>query len=159
MCKWFSATWNVTHILLLRCEFKPFKSSKNKMTSIENNTLHNAILERGTFYYPAWKHYNNPSASVNCDRCRRTNIQACVGFEKYDYCILCVHEVVASRRCEPGPWHPDIMPPRVTPETPVQTITTINSLQPPPMTLTLMAQDMFVTRMADPLFRIQNNHL
>ena len=27
------------------------------------------IVNHGQFYYPAWKHYNNPNTNVCCDRC------------------------------------------------------------------------------------------
>ena len=62
----------------------------------ENNALYTAILQRGTFYCPAGAHYGNPSASVICDRCRRSNIPACIGFERNDLCLPCT-ELLALR--------------------------------------------------------------
>jgi hypothetical protein len=61
---------------------------------LENAALNTAILERGVFYYPAGLRYGNPEAGVNCDR--RTGIPACIGFDRYDYCLPCVNAVVAA---------------------------------------------------------------
>lgn len=52
------------------------------------------ILTRGTFYFPAWKHYGSPETSVKCDRCERTDLLTCVGYERSDLCLPCV-EIVA----------------------------------------------------------------
>ena len=63
---------------------------------VENVALYTAILERGTFYSPAGAHYDNPDAKVICDRCKRSGIPACSGFERNDLCLPCV-ELVALR--------------------------------------------------------------
>ncbi len=63
---------------------------------VENVALYTAILERGTFYFPAGAHYSNPDAKVICDRCKRSGIPACIGFERNDLCLPCA-EVVALR--------------------------------------------------------------
>ncbi len=52
------------------------------------------ILTRGTFYFPAWKHYGNPETVVKCDRCERTELLTCVGYDRMDLCMNCV-EIVA----------------------------------------------------------------
>jgi hypothetical protein len=117
----------------------------------ENNALHTAILERGVFYFPAGAHYGNPAAAVTCDRCRRTNISASIGFDRYDYCLPCVEAIIAI--------------------VPANSITRQESLQMPrhvsptvqpniAPTVTAMRQDMFrpssesyMTLMAQDLFR------
>jgi hypothetical protein len=107
----------------------------------ENTALHIAILERGMFYFPAGSHYGNPAAVVTCDRCRRTNISASVGFERYDYCLSCVEAVIAilpassvTRQVSSHLPRPTVQP----------------SIAPD---LTAMRQDMYVTLMAQDLFR------
>ena len=47
-------------------------------------------LEYGTYYYPAKKHYNYNSPMIYCDNCGKCNLTACIGYEKYDLCLLCV---------------------------------------------------------------------
>ena len=68
----------------------------NTFPEMENTALYTAILERGTFYFPAGAHYGNPDAKVICDRCKRSGIPACIGFERNDLCLPCA-EVVALR--------------------------------------------------------------
>lgn len=86
------------------------------------------IVKNGTYYCPASKHYNNQSLNVVCDRCRKTNLDMCIGLDTYDLCLSCVQDV--SSLCNP---------------------TTIN---PPPVfqgpVLTRMIQDQF---RANPGFR------
>jgi hypothetical protein len=62
------------------------------------------LLDHGTYYYPAWKHYNRKT-SVFCDRCHRQNLRACIGYSNFDLCLLCVDELTRlnfdcpSRHC------------------------------------------------------------
>lgn len=49
------------------------------------------IYNYGTYYNPAWKHYNRSNAIVNCDRCYRSGIPVSVGWKEYDLCMNCVH--------------------------------------------------------------------
>ena len=51
------------------------------------------ILKNGTYYNPASKHYNFNSTNVVCDRCRKTGLDMCIGFESYDLCLQCVQDV------------------------------------------------------------------
>ena len=110
----------------------------------EDASLSRAVLARGVFYYPAGLHYGNPDAAVTCDRCRRTNIVASVGFERYDYCLPCVEAVAHAQPV--GSWRPDgdvrrqeviVQPPRNRTESPY---------------MTLMAQEMFTTAMVQDIF-------
>ena len=106
------------------------------------------VLTRGTFYFPAWKHYGRPEISVKCDRCERTDLLTCVGHESMDLCLPCV-EIVAR-------WLTGAVGsiPRSLGSNPVLTA----MAQPiyRPETLTLMLQPMFrppATRMMDSIFR------
>jgi hypothetical protein len=54
------------------------------------------IIDNGTYYYPAWKHYRR-DAIVNCDRCDAHNISSCVGFGEKDLCLMCVHELTKKQ--------------------------------------------------------------
>ena len=51
------------------------------------------ILKNGTYYFPATKHYNNSATSVMCDRCHKINLNACIGFNIYDLCLLCIQDI------------------------------------------------------------------
>lgn len=53
------------------------------------------IAKNGEYYYPANKHYNS-TGYVTCDRCAKTNICACIGYESYDLCLDCVLVVIKS---------------------------------------------------------------
>lgn len=46
-------------------------------------------FEIGIYYNPANSHYGG-KGQVNCDRCMRTNIPVCIGFEDTDLCVKCV---------------------------------------------------------------------
>lgn len=110
----------------------------------EDDSLNRAILERGVFYYPAGLRYANPDAAVTCDRCRRTRILACIGFERYDYCLPCVDAVARAQSSRTNSLTPPIM----------NNYMTQNSL--PSQYMTLMVQDMFTppaTRMMDVMYR------
>lgn len=50
------------------------------------------ILKNGTYYNPASKHYNGNSTNVVCDRCRKTGLDMCIGYETYDLCLQCIQD-------------------------------------------------------------------
>lgn len=50
------------------------------------------ICTKGKYYYPANEHYNNEGI-VNCDRCRKTNLTDCFGYEDKDLCMQC-HAII-----------------------------------------------------------------
>jgi hypothetical protein len=64
----------------------------------DNAALNAAMLERGRFFFPAGMHYGNPDAAVTCDRCRRTDLKTCIGFERFDYCLPCVEAISLAAR-------------------------------------------------------------
>ncbi len=47
------------------------------------------IYTLGLYYNPATDHYPNADY-VFCDRCKKTRIYKCIGWENYDLCITCV---------------------------------------------------------------------
>ncbi|ARF11260.1 hypothetical protein Klosneuvirus_1_117 [Klosneuvirus KNV1] len=51
------------------------------------------ILKNGTYYYPATKHYGINSTNVICDRCKRTNLDVCIGLDTYDLCLSCIQDI------------------------------------------------------------------
>ena len=50
------------------------------------------VVDNGTYYYPAWKHYGK-LVSVVCDRCGKSNLKACVGLGQLDLCMICIDEL------------------------------------------------------------------
>jgi hypothetical protein len=57
------------------------------------SNLMKTICQKGSYYIPAWKHYNTKDSNVQCDRCKRTNLVACIGWQKYDICLTCADKV------------------------------------------------------------------
>lgn len=51
------------------------------------------VVKHGTYYNPAYMHYNDPLTIVSCDRCNQSNISACIGFGSLDLCLKCVDEL------------------------------------------------------------------
>ena len=50
------------------------------------------IAENGTYYFPAWKHYNRV-ANVICDRCYKNDLKACIGYGEQDLCLQCADQI------------------------------------------------------------------
>lgn len=57
------------------------------------------ICKHGTYYNPANKHYNNNSKVV-CDRCFKNNLDACIGWQSYDLCLLCVNALNGDKEIQ-----------------------------------------------------------
>lgn len=53
--------------------------------STDTESVSQAVLTHGKFYYPAWTHYGTPEITIICDRCHKSNIPACIGWGKYDF--------------------------------------------------------------------------
>lgn len=71
---------------------------RNYPLNCTNNNIivHNKYtmtLNNGIWYYPAWRHYNS-LVCVVCDRCNKSNLPACIGFDNIDLCILCVNDLI-----------------------------------------------------------------
>lgn len=52
------------------------------------------IIKYGTYYFPAWKHYDHTSVDVVCDRCLTHNLKMCIGYSDQDLCLKCVDDVI-----------------------------------------------------------------
>jgi hypothetical protein len=62
----------------------------------KENKLFIEVCKKGTFYFPAWKHYGKPSTTVICDRCGSRDLKACVGLLDKDLCMTCVHKITSQ---------------------------------------------------------------
>ena len=50
------------------------------------------IVRYGVYYFPATTHYARPCVVV-CDRCNKTNLSVCIGYNNLDLCMQCVEKV------------------------------------------------------------------
>jgi hypothetical protein len=64
------------------------------MTKEKNNIIQN-VFENGTYYNPAWKHYEK-ICYVTCDKCLKENISVCIGLNDNDLCMECVSELAKN---------------------------------------------------------------
>ena len=46
------------------------------------------IAKNGMYFCPAYKHYGQMT-NVVCDRCNKTNLKACIGYDNKDLCLKC----------------------------------------------------------------------
>ncbi|AYV75173.1 MAG: hypothetical protein Terrestrivirus1_47 [Terrestrivirus sp.] len=60
------------------------------------------VIKFGTFYCPAYKHYGPVETVVTCDRCHKTNLVSCIGFDKLDVCLKCGEEVSIAQTNKPN---------------------------------------------------------
>lgn len=76
-----------------------FKGTYIVLKSIMSSTITSADLKNvvtyGKYYFPAGLHYFR-TCSVTCDRCKRTNLPACIGYTHYDLCMQCVDKVTKN---------------------------------------------------------------
>ena len=58
----------------------------NKLIVMDIQQVYECIVKYGKYYNPASKHYQNVTSNPNvqCDRCKRTNLSVCIGWEKHD---------------------------------------------------------------------------
>lgn len=61
--------------------------------NIHTESLFLEIVKNGKFFFPAWKHYGNPSADVNCDRCKKSNLVCAIGYGTRDLCLSCAENI------------------------------------------------------------------
>lgn len=61
-----------------------------KNTNIDSIIMN--IYKHGKYYNPAWSHYEH-GALVSCDRCYRTQLITCLGWNQYDMCLKCADEI------------------------------------------------------------------
>jgi hypothetical protein len=83
----------------------------------------------GVYYNPASKHYGR-ECSVICDKCRRSNLEVCIGYAKTDLCLSCAQSMsFLAKKPEIlefppelikfQPVRPPILPPIIPPDSPV----------------------------------------
>lgn len=75
-------------------KFDSFVCHENR----NSKPMYYKVLEFGTFYYPAWKHYRREDAIVQCDRCGKEDIGSCLGFGQQDICMICVEELTRNNK-------------------------------------------------------------
>lgn len=59
------------------------------------------VVNNGNYFFPAWKHYGNKNLAVNCDRCNKSNLQACIGYGEIDLCLNCVDILTNNKQIKP----------------------------------------------------------
>lgn len=50
------------------------------------------IVNYGRYYKPANLHYNT-TTMVMCDRCKKNDLDACIGYKDQDLCLLCAYQI------------------------------------------------------------------
>lgn len=60
--------------------------------SLQDELMYKQIYKYGTYYNPASKHYGS-NASVVCDRCHKSDLDICIGYESHDLCMPCIQEI------------------------------------------------------------------
>tara|TARA_R100001163_G_C5067658_1_gene206961 strand:+ start:3220 stop:3663 length:444 start_codon:yes stop_codon:yes gene_type:complete len=69
---------------------------------MHNTSLFRDIAKYGNYYCPASKHYFKDSV-VQCDRCEKTNLKACIGYRENDLCLTCTNQILADVPNSPPP--------------------------------------------------------
>jgi hypothetical protein len=103
------------------------------------------VVENGQFFFPAYSHYGTKT-NVVCDRCKKTNLVSCIGYDTLDLCLSCAGTVteMLSKNIT------NSIPP------PIGSLTKMEQNTFKPMILTEMQQNMFKTR-PKPLTRMQQS--
>ena len=63
------------------------------------------VAKHGQYYNPAHKHYQHLTrVGVVCDRCKKKNLDACIGYQDLDLCLSCaerVNEIIKKNESTP----------------------------------------------------------
>jgi hypothetical protein len=63
------------------------------------------VAKHGQYYNPAHKHYQHHArVNVVCDRCKKKNLDACIGYQDLDLCLSCaerVNEIIKKNESTP----------------------------------------------------------
>jgi hypothetical protein len=96
------------------------------------------IVKSGQFYFPAYLHYGTDEINVVCDRCRKTHLNSCVGYNDLDLCLSCAGTVceLLSKKIISTPIM--AIPPYIS-----GSLTKMEQHSFKPTTITEMKQDMF----------------
>mgnify|MGYP001565582938 CR=1 FL=1 len=63
--------------------------------------LYENIARHGAYYNPAWKHYGRHT-NVVCDKCRKSNLNVCIGYMQSDLCLTCAGNITTHGCCGGG---------------------------------------------------------
>ena len=75
------------------------RDERKKKQRLEKMTTRDAQIkntfEKGKYYNPALSHYASEVGEkrIFCDRCNRSNLLDCIGYENSDLCMTCVNEL------------------------------------------------------------------
>jgi hypothetical protein len=70
---------------------KVIHSNISKGINFNYKISYQIIVENGLFYYPAYKH-SEKKTSIECYKCKKSELKSCVRYDKYNLCMLCVEE-------------------------------------------------------------------
>lgn len=59
-------------------------------------SVYKSVYENGVYYSPANKHYEG-SGTVSCDKCKREDLDVCIGWKNNDLCLMCVSKLKAAK--------------------------------------------------------------
>jgi hypothetical protein len=70
----------------------------NRVDYFDSSRLHsfNKIVDYGTYYFPAWRHYGNTPKNVICDKCLKSNLVSCIGYGQQDLCLQCADRITEN---------------------------------------------------------------
>ncbi|AYV75182.1 MAG: hypothetical protein Terrestrivirus1_56 [Terrestrivirus sp.] len=114
------------------------------------------VVENGQFFFPAYSHYGTKT-NVVCDRCKKTNLVSCIGYDTLDLCLPCAGTVTEMLS-------KNIVNPISIPIPPIGSLTKMEQNSFKPVILTEMQQNMFksksnpLTRMQQSIFDTDNNN-
>ena len=64
------------------------------MNIIMDRNATQSVYKYGTYYNPASRHYgDNLATNVSCDRCHRSHLDVCIGWQTFDLCLQCMTEI------------------------------------------------------------------
>ena len=109
---------------------QPAFPSAQQFTPPKDSTFRQ-IVHNGQYYFPASNHYQR-ATTVNCDRCQRSQIPACIGWREYDLCLGCA-QIIVERSMMRVQVSPQVSP-RFDSQTEMRTRMQMSSAYPKPRT-------------------------
>jgi len=114
-----------------------------------NDSTFRQIVHNGQYYFPASNHYQR-ATTVNCDRCQRSQIPACIGWREFDLCLGCAQIIVerSLMRVQVSPQINPLFSPRFDPQAEIRTRMQISSAYPKPPSQRPSTASPFVERIS-----------
>ncbi len=56
------------------------------------DSIINKVYKYGQYYNPSQNHYKK-DVNVVCDRCHKSNLKTCIGYDTYDLCMGCIESL------------------------------------------------------------------